>query len=162
MKRLILILTTASIMLALVPVASADKPTREFLPTEGLVIEGICPFAVDIHILANNAFLTTFSDGRQLTSGTLKVRLTNLDDPSKSLDVNISGPGVARVTEEGEFVLKATGRWLFFFFPGDLGPRDPGLLVITTGLAIQRFDAEGNASFTHRTGTTTDVCTALA
>jgi hypothetical protein len=162
MKRLILILTTASIMLALVPVASADKPTREFLPSEDFVIEGICPFAVDVHILANNAFITTFSDGRQLLTGTLKVRLTNLDDPSKSLDVNISGPGVQRVTEEGEFVLKATGRWLFFFSPGDLGPGDPGLLVITTGLAILRVDAEGNFSFTHRTGTTTDVCAALA
>lgn len=162
MKRLIIILTTASFMLALIPVASADRPTREFLPTERLVIEGICPFAVDVQILANNAFLTAFSDGRQLITGTLKVRLTNLDDPSKSRDVNISGPGVQRETEEGEFVLKARGRWLFFFFPGDLGPGDPGRLVITTGLAIQRIDAEGSSSFTHKTGTTTDVCAALA
>jgi hypothetical protein len=161
-KRAILILIIGLAMSALVPVASADKPTREFLPSEDFVIEGICSFSVDVHILANNSFITTFSDGRQLITGTLKVRLTNLDDPSKSLEVNISGPGVQRVTEEGEFVLMAEGRWLFFFFPGDLGAGDPGFLAITTGLAILRIDTEGNFSFTHRTGTTTDVCVALA
>ena len=162
MKKLILILTTVATTLVLVPVASADKPTREFLPAEDFVLEDICPFAVEVHFLANNSFITTFSDGSQLITGTLKLRLTNLDDPSKSFDVNVSGPGVQSETPEGEFVLKAEGRWLFFFFPGDLGPGDPGLIAITTGLATLRVDADGNISFTHRGGTTTDVCTALA
>lgn len=162
MKRLILILATASIMLALVPVASADRPTREFLPAEDSVLEGICPFAVEVHVLANNSYIKTFSDGRQLINGTLKVRLTNLDEPSNSFDANISGPGVQTVSPEGEFELRAKGPWLFFFFPGELGPGDPGFLVLTTGLAILRFDAEGNGSFTHKGGTTTDVCAVLA
>jgi hypothetical protein len=162
MKRLILILAIASTMLALVSEASADKPTREFLPADDAVLEGICPFAVEVQVLANNSYIKTFSDGRQLINGTLKVRLTNLDEPSRSLDANISGPGVQRESPEGEFVLRAKGRWLFFFFPGDLGPGEPGALVLTTGLAVLRFDADGNGTFTHNTGTTTDVCAALA
>jgi hypothetical protein len=113
-------------------------------------------------VLANKEFTTTFSDGRQLITGKLKVRLTNLDEPSQSLKVNISGPGVIRVTEEGVFTLKATGRWLFFFFPGDLGPGEPGFMVITTGRAVLRIDAEGSFSFSHSRGTTKDVCAALA
>jgi hypothetical protein len=117
---------------------------------------------VEYHVLANKEFATTFNDGRQLITGTLKVRLTNLDDPSKSLTVNISGPRVVRVTEQGVFTLKATGRWLFFFFPGDFGPGEPGLMVITTGRAILRIDAEGDFSFSHPRGTTADVCAALA
>jgi hypothetical protein len=161
-KRAILILTTALAVSALAPAASANKPVREFLPAEDFVIEGICTFPVGVDILANNEFTTTFSDGRQLFTGVLKVELTNLDNPSKSLEVNISGPGVATMTEEGEFTLKAEGRWLFFFFPGDLGPGDPGLLAVTTGLATLKVDAEGNQSFTHTGGTTTDVCAALA
>jgi hypothetical protein len=162
MKRLILILTTASIVLALVPVASADKPNREFLPADDAVIEGVCPFAVGADILANNSYIKTFSDGRQLINGTLKVRLTNLDEPSNSLDANISGPGVQTVSPEGEFELRARGPWFFFFLPDELGPGKPGFMILTTGLAILRFDAEGNGSFTHKGGTTTDVCAALA
>jgi hypothetical protein len=162
MKKAFLILTSACAMFALSPAASADKPLREFLPAEDLVLEGICPFPVAVNVLTNKEFVTTFSDGRQLITGVFKLRLTNLDDPSKSLDVNVSGPGVITVSEEGELTLRAKGRWLFFFFPGDLGPGEPGLLVITTGLAVLTADAEGNLSFTHRTGTTTDVCTALA
>ena len=160
--KVILILATVSTMLALVPQAVADKPTREFLPADDTVLEGICPFPVGVHFLANNSYIKTFSDGRQLLNGTLKVRLTNLDEPSMALDANISGPGVQRVSPEGEFDLRARGRCVFFFFPGDLGPGEPGFLVLTTGLAVLRFDAEGNGSFTHRGGTTTDVCAALA
>jgi hypothetical protein len=126
-RNAILIFITGLAAFALVPVASADKPSREFTPTEDFIIEDVCAFPVEYHVLANNEFTTTFSDGRQLITGKLKVRLTNLDEPSKSLKVNISGPGVIRVTEEGVFTLKATGRWLFFFFPADLGPGEPGI-----------------------------------
>ena len=162
MRKAILILTAGLAALALVPLASADKPIREFTPIEDFVIEDVCAFPVEYNVLANKEFATTFSDGRQLITGKLKVRLTNLDDPSKSLSVNISGPGVIRVSEEGVFTLKATGRWLFFFFPGDFGPGEPGLMVVTTGRAILRIDADGTFSFSHPRGTTRNVCAALA
>jgi hypothetical protein len=161
-SKAILTFITGLAVLALVPVASADKPTREFTPIEDFVVEDVCAFPVEYHVVANKEFATTFSDGRQLVTGKLKVRLTNLDDPSKSLTVNISGPGVIRVSEDGVFTLKATGRWLFFFFPGDFGPGEPGFMVVTTGRAVLQIDAEGTFSFSHPRGTTRDVCTALA
>ena len=72
--------------------AGADRPTREFLPQDDGVISGACAFDVGLEILSNNAYETTFSDGRTLVTGTLKVRLTNLTPGSgKSIGLNASG-----------------------------------------------------------------------
>ncbi len=161
MKRLILVLLTVLVG-SLPPAASAEKPIREFFPASDTVLEGICAFPVEEQVLVNKEYTITFADGRQLVTGVLKVRLTNVDDPSKSLDLNISGPGVITPTEGGGFVLKASGTWLLFFAPGDLGPDEPGQLLLVTGLSILEVDAEGNLSFTQKAGTDTDLCAALA
>ena len=44
-------------------VAAADKPIREGLPAEDFTIQGSCAFDVDLHVLVNKEFITTFSDG---------------------------------------------------------------------------------------------------
>jgi len=146
--------------LVLVPAATADKPERFFLPADDFV--GSCPsFDVSVEILANKGFGTAFSDGRFLVTGSLKVRFTNLSDPSKVLDANVSGPGVFTPTDDGGFVLSAWGQWFFFFFAGDLGPGSPPALYLTTGLATLAADGSGNLTFTPAQNTT-DLCVTLA
>ena len=137
-----------------VPVAAASgPPVIEPQPAEDFTIPAdICGFEVAVEILANKTKAIIFGDGRTMITGTLKVRLTNLDDPTRSIVLNIPGPGT--FDESG---LTATGPWLFFFLPGELGEGSPAILAYTTGRV--RID---DAGFHQLGGTRTDLCPLLA
>jgi hypothetical protein len=154
MRRLILVLSLAVAAALLVPsVAAADKPIREGLPAQDLTIQGSCAFDVDLHILVNNEFITTFSDGRQLITGALVVRLTNVES-GKSIDLNISGPGFITPHEDGSVTMELSGRSLVFL---------PGVLELTSGPAILQIDANGNVvSYTKTSAATVELCAVLA
>lgn len=145
MRRIaILIGALALAGVALVPTATAEKPVRFFLPSEDFVIEGACDFAVDFHVLSNKEYAIEFKDGRIQVSGTFKVRLTNRSS-GKSLDVNISGPGVYRFSsDEDKEVMEVTawGNWLLWFYPGMIG--DQGALYLTSGLAKEVLVFDGD------------------
>ena len=65
-------------------------------------------------------------------------------------------------TFEGDVLtLKAEGNWLFYFFPGELGPGDPGLIWLTTGLWVWELRPDGGSLLTQR-GLSRDVCEILA
>jgi hypothetical protein len=105
---------TTFVMLALsamivVPVAAADKPVREPAPapSEFTIDASICGFDVLVEVLTNKQYAITFSNGMTTVVGALSVRLTNVDDPTHSIVINIPGPGF--FAESG--VLTATGPW---------------------------------------------------
>jgi hypothetical protein len=135
------------------PAASASKPVIERLPAEDFTIPAdICGFEVSVDILANRTKSIMFGDGRSMITGTLKVRLTNVEDPTSSIVLNIPGPG--RFNESG---LIATGPWLFFFLPDELAEGSPAILTYTTGRV--RINDTG---FHQLGGTRTDLCPVLA
>jgi hypothetical protein len=138
-----------------VPVAAADKPTREFVPapSEFTLDASICGFDVLVEVLTNKEYAITFSNGMTTVVGPLSVRLTNLDDPTQSIVLNIPGPGF--FDESGG--LTAVGPWLNWFFPGDLGPGSAAFLVYTVGRV--RIDETG---FHLLAGRQLDLCAALA
>ena len=141
------------VVAVVVPVAGASKPVIEPLPAEDFGLPpDICGFAVGVDILANKAKAIMFSDGSSMITGKLKVKLTNLDDPTSSIVLNIPGPG--RFNESG---LIARGPWLFFFLPGELGEGSPAILAYTTGRV--RIDDSG---FHQLAGRRTDLCPLLA
>jgi hypothetical protein len=111
---------------------------------------------------ATSEVSTIFSNGRVLVTGAFKATLTNLDDPAKSIRVNIPGPGTFTTTADGGSLLIASGPWLLFFSPGQLGPGTLGQMILTTGLFTLLTNPDGSQVFTHTTGTTTDVCTLVA
>ena len=154
MKRLSFVIGLAVAAALLVPsVAVADKPIREGLPAEDFTIQGSCAFDVDLQVLVDKEFITTFSDGRQLITGRLVVRLTNVD-AGKSIDLNISGPGFLTPHEDGSLTLKQNGRSLLFL---------PGLLELTIGPVVIEIDPNGNAvSVTRTSAATVDLCPVLA
>jgi hypothetical protein len=154
MKRLVLMLGLALAAALLVPsVAAADQPIREGLPAEDFTIEGSCTFDVDVQILANNELITTFSDGRQLITGALFVRLTNVET-GKSIDLNISGPGFITPHEDGSVTFELSGRSLVF---------DVGFLQLTSGPVILEIDENGDVvSYTYTSAATVDLCAVLA
>jgi hypothetical protein len=162
---MVLRLIVVSLMAAgiLAPVALADPPEHIPLPSsEPFVIEGSCDFPVLLEEVANRTKLKVFSDGREIVTGVLKVRLTNLDDPSNSLVLNVSGPAFTTPLDDGGFRLKATGPWLWFFAPGELGVGSPGMMFTTHGRARLVVTGEGDVSFELLAGTWRDVCPRLA
>jgi hypothetical protein len=159
-RRSLILLAVALTAALVIPVASATRPVKEFLPFEGATLPGICPFAVQIDVLANKEYSKTFSSGRMLVTGVLKIRLTNLES-EKAIVANISGQGVFRFHEDGSLTLHAHGNWLFFFFPGQLGPGEPGRMFLNSGRVILNSGPEGD-EISKRTGHMRDVCAALA
>jgi hypothetical protein len=164
--RLALLPLAALALLAFASTAAAEKPVRFPLPAGPFDLPAdICGFVVHEDVLANNEYGKIFANGTFAINGTFKLRLTNPDKPTNTLDVNISGPGALIPNPDGTTSLRAEGRSLFFFFPGQLGPGSPGALILTTGLVTELFDETGNVvpgSFSHTGGTETDVCAALA
>ncbi len=152
MKRFAITLIAALVALAPAPVA-AERPAREGLPAAPFTLDAsICGFAVDLAFPTNREFITTFSNGKQIITGSLFVTLTN-EQNHKSLTINISGPGS----------IVTSGRSLIFFFPGQLGPGSPGLLILTSGPVTIVSDPAGNiVSFDRTSASVQDMCSALA
>ena len=148
----------------LAPGAVADPPNRVPPgPIPDFTLTDICSFPVLVHVDTNNDVTTTFSDGRMLVTGSLTATLTNVTNPSNSIDVNISGPGTFTPLPDVGTLQKSVGPWLWFFPPNQFAPGTPGILILTTGVVTVTLDATGNATlFTHTNGTTTDLCPKLA
>jgi len=146
--------------------ALADPPTREPAvvgPISFAALE-VCPFPVSLAPVGDRRpKITTFADGRQIITGFFGARVTN-DATGESIVLNNSGPAFITPNPDGTVTVKVTGRSLFYFFPGDLGPGQPGALLNMTGLVVETLPADFSAilSFTHTGGTTENLCETLA
>jgi hypothetical protein len=143
------------------PTASATRPFRDFVPNADTVISGVCSFEVELHVIQNNEYALVFDDGHVIVTGLLTVRLTNLSDPTKSIVLNISGPGTFTPTADGGLVLSADGPWLFFFMADDLYSGSPAIFVFSRGHSTLSFDGSGTGTFTPARNST-DICAALS
>ena len=89
-----------------------------------------------------------------LVTGALKMTLTNLSDPIKSITLNIPGPGLFTATDDGGLRIDARGPWLFFY---------PGVLLYSIGNSVFTISAAGEVvSLEQVGGTSTDLCAVLA
>ncbi len=154
----------AALLFSQVGTVEANRPTRQFIPASPFTLSGVCSFDVHIDFLANKEYATILVDHAGnptaiLTTGTLKVSLTNLSN-GKSLDLNISGPGRSVTNPDGSATLTSWGPWLWFI------PPLPGFntqLFFLAGQGIAQFDSNGNlTNFQVVGGTTEDLCAALA
>jgi hypothetical protein len=153
MHRLVLALAALLTSALLVPAALADKPIKEPLPAPPFAtISDSCAFDVRVDFLVNKEFIKVFTSGKTLITGRLVVRVTNLDNPSKSRVLNISGPGKDDLADPSTIHL--SGSSLVFF---------PGVLLLTHGPVTLTIDADGNVtSFTQTSASSVDVCALLA
>jgi hypothetical protein len=164
MKRLVVLLPLAALFAVAAP-ASANAPDRVYVPTADLgPTTGICAFPVQITVLANNGYFTTFYDKagnvtKGLSSGHITVRITNVST-GYSVTRNITGPGFWTFTSNG-LTIRAEGPWLFVFFPGEVVSGAPGRLLYTTGRV---FFSPSSSPETWRIvgGTVEDLCVTLA
>jgi hypothetical protein len=147
MHRLVVPLAAILTSALLVPAALADKPIREPLPAPPFfLVTDSCSFDVRVDVLVNKEFITTFTSGKQIITGRLVARVTNLDDPSKSRVLQISGPAINDLADPSTFNL--SGSSLVFF---------PGVMVLTHGPVSLTFD-----SFTQTSASSVDLCALLA
>jgi len=120
-RRTALALGVACVLVVtLVSLASAAKPTRQLIPASEDIVIGDCGFPVEIDFLREKGTLTTFTDESgavvfELTTGPFVVAVTNLET-GESLRLNISGPGMFRVEKDGTATFTGAGPWLFFGF----------------------------------------------
>ncbi|MDQ3865742.1 MAG: hypothetical protein M3304_02775 [Actinomycetota bacterium] len=163
MKRRLLSLLGAFAVLAAAPQAIADQPLREGLPAEPFTLDAsICGFPVDVTFPTNREFITTFSSGKQIVTGALIAQLTNTET-GKSIEINISGPGILTTDESGTTTFMLLGRSLVFFSPGQLGPGSAPELLLTSGPATIVFDENGVVqSFERTSASAQDLCAILA
>jgi hypothetical protein len=151
MHRLVVALAVVLTSALVVPAALADKPIREPVPAPPfLTVSGSCSFDVRIDFLVNKEFITTFTSGKQIVTGRLVVRVTNLKDPSKSKVLNISGPGI---DDSDPSTIPLSGSSLVFF---------PGVLLLTHGPVVLTVDEDGNVTlFTQTSRSSVDLCAVL-
>ena len=121
-----------------------------------LVLTNVAPFPVQITFLTDKEVTKAFSDKngdptRTLTTGALKVQVTNLDT-GKSLVLNIPGPGVA--LPDG--TLTTSGSWLFFFPADNTQGQPPGVIT------IHGRTVSSSTSFEVLNGHVEDIVAALA
>ncbi len=133
--------------------AWANRPTREFSPFSNESYSGVCPFTVERQILADNSYLTTFSDGTERYTGTFRERIINKTS-GKYIDFNGSGPATLVYNADGTIT------------ETDVGPqfeRPPGQLLLTDGRFVWTYDSSFNVlSAAQVSGTSRDVCTLLS
>ena len=164
MRRGIVLFLTVLVGLAVVPAATANKPTREIIPAPNdRVITGQCTFPVLGHI-EGNEIDTTFTDKAGNPIKLLGVfpgntlRLTNLDT-SKSITVGATGSFQLRVEPDGSGTGMVTG--LGAWPDGNPVTGEPGIWY-QSGRVTATFDAEGNTTSIKSTGKLVNLCTQLA
>ncbi len=158
-RGVIISITLASVVLLSAGPASAGPPTREPLPTPNDFTISDCGFDILSHVLVNNEVQTTFFDKdgnvvRQLVTGTLKARLTNVAT-DESIDLNISGPGTYTFPPDGSVDLVGTGGWLNGF------TNRPGEVLFSKGRFEATFPPDGSFLLTDPAPIEIDMCDVL-
>jgi hypothetical protein len=150
---------------AVVPTATADKPLKIPVVIGPLELDGVCDFPVLLEAVgAQNQKVVTFSDGRQIITGQLTTRATNLDDPAHTWQHTASGPVFVTPQPDGTFTVKGTGTNLWYFFPGQVSAGAPGALFWVRGLSQEIIDVNGvpvTGTFVHH-GAIENLCETLA
>lgn len=158
------------VLLALVPQSvGAATPVRfPGTPITGSFAPGtpqeLCPFQVDIAVVAFNVIGTVYFDSNHNVikisfTGRGVFQLTNAAT-GKTLVVNASGPGFLYPTQpQGSFFGVGGGPGLIGLFPTDEG--GPALLLIQ-GHETFNLSPTGRISNLKIVGTVTDLCAALA
>ena len=153
-----------AVIVALAPApAAADQPAREGLPAAPLTLDAsICGFVVDVTFPSNKEFVTTFSNGKQIITGSLDATLTNAQN-GRSTTINISGPGSIVPNGDGTSTFTLSGRSLIFLLPNQVGQGSPGRLILTSGPVVFQLDQNGNlTSYRITSASVRDMCPVLA
>ncbi|MFN8159256.1 MAG: hypothetical protein U0R68_17705 [Candidatus Nanopelagicales bacterium] len=136
--------------------ASATPPTRAHAVPGVFVLEGVCDFPIVYDETVNKGVMTFFPDGHRAGTGSYKVRITNANDPTKSMDINATGP--QWFYPDGTD--KLGGHTLFILFQG--WDFTSGLYLGTGNWSIAFDDQGGIVSITGNGHIGPNLCSKIA
>lgn len=148
--------TAVALIATVVAPASATKPERVRVGPSAYEFGGVCDFPIRYEETTNDGRLTFFSDGRMSGIGSYKVRITNLDDPSKSMDINATGPQWFYADGTN----KLDGHQLFLLFGGI--DYTTGIYLATGTMSYTRNDRGGIATLTGTGTLSGNLCARIA
>jgi hypothetical protein len=159
MRRLLSLPVLLILMLLPAAIAGASPPTRQAVPDfEPFVVSGNCAFDVQVVQLRNDEVTATFDDGRQLTTGQLRVELINTASGA-AIAVNVSGPVTFTPNADGTFTAIYHGRSLIF--PNAPEP-EQHIFWVTSGRVVMTVSNDSTVfSLLNVVGSTLDVCAAI-
>jgi len=164
MRPGLLVLSAVLLALAVVPAASANKPTREIIPApDDRLITEQCAFAVLGHI-EGREIDTTFTDRNGNPIKLLGVfpgntlTLTNVST-GKSITLGATGSFQLRVNPDGSGSGKVTGHGAWP--EGNPVTGEPGIWY-QSGQVFTTFDGDGNTTSLGSTGKLVNLCLQLA
>jgi hypothetical protein len=118
------------------PSVAAQNRPQDVNETITLPAGEVCAFGVELLLIGKAKTIELQGDRFIITSPGLDVTLTNLDNPSKRVTLNITGVFHQTTKEDGSLVTLVTGRNLLF---------DPDAgFVLAIGRFSFVFDASGN------------------
>ena len=133
--------------------AWAAAPVKETTTSGPFTISAdSCGFPVVVEPRQDKLRIFTFSDGRQILSGSYLATATNPEN-GKSLSVNLSGQGTFKPNPDGSATFISNGNTLFFL---------PGSLQLVHGPIVFDIEASGDVTITIVSRGVTDVCAVLA
>jgi hypothetical protein len=162
MRRGLLTLSIAVLSIALVPVATADPPTRESGPQPDVIVTDQCAFPVLGHIDGNERVATfTNKAGDPVKQIAVfpanRLTVTNMLT-GRSLTLVATGPSVARILRDGSGRFHSMGH-------GVSAPNpvtgEPGIWYSSGQLKLT-FDADMNVTSVASTGRLVNLCDELA
>ena len=134
MRKILSLGAAVAIAMVCLATPATAGPTRVPAPAGAVDLPDIfCGFGVHAEFPKNKEYSLIYSDAGGTvthirTTGALAVTLTN-ESNGHTHTFNISGPGDLVPNEDGSTTLTATGHWIFFFAPGQLGVGSPGAMV---------------------------------
>jgi hypothetical protein len=166
MRRRLCIIASTIVLVLMLAMPATARPTRVAAPASPGELVGPCPFTVGYSFPRNDEYSLLFGDPADpshiITTGAFWVTLTNVSNDN-TITLNISGPGRLDRQGDGSSTLTAWGTWLFFFFPDQLGPNSPGMMVLNNGRTVIHTEADGfHQQIISTSGTSSDVCAMLA
>jgi hypothetical protein len=163
MRRGLLLVSSVLICLALVPAASAKKPTRQINPSQDdVVIADQCPFPVRGHIEGIEIIKTWTDDAGNpvkqiVTFPGNTLTLTNL---VAGTSVMVRGTGSSQLRAEGDGAVSARAMGHGVFFPNPI-TGEPGIWYLS-GQGKATIDSAGNVTSAELAGRLVDLCPSLA
>ena len=115
MRRFVSTILASFAVAAIASPAAAVPPDRYPGGLEDFVLSGVCAFDVHVEIVVDETTATDFfdQDGNLVRTnyhGRIVVRLTNLDDPERSIVAKVGGPGRDVYNADGTVTLVYLGR----------------------------------------------------
>jgi hypothetical protein len=170
MRRLIVSFLAATLLALFIALpAAAQGPERIWFDEEQLRLgEEYCGFPAlldDDFSKAKALIFPPDEDGNQriIQNGVIQSTFINLDDPDRSINLNLGGKITIHVNADGTLQAQASGTFFAWYGPAEAAASELGVGVfLVHGRGTESYDSAGNLVEATAWGQVTDLCAELS